>query len=378
MKKRADGRYCKQVLVGYNSNGTRKMKSVYGKTIKEVEKKEREIQEKLATGLNVIEDSVTIEEWSLKWLAVYKANVSRGTFVMYEQCLRNHIIPTVGMVQIPKLKAIQLQEVINDLIKKGNIRTAEIFKLTIKQMLNQAVEQGIANKNVCSSLDKIKSENKEKRVLTAFEKECISKTNYTDKERLFINLLYYTGIRRGEALALSKYDIVHKTKVLKINKSLDIRDNQSVVKEPKSKAGYRDISIPDGLYQEILEYLWKHKNKYLFTMSNGELMSRSSFRRMWESIVKKTKMTAESLIYDEFKIEAEYMDSSITFTPHIFRHTYATNLYYAGVDIKRCQYLLGHSSIEMTLKIYTHLDNTTDDGTTEKINKYFEYTKKIC
>lgn len=378
MKKRADGRYCKQVLVGYNSNGTRKMKSVYGKTIKEVEKKEREIQEKLAIGLNVIEDSVTIEEWSLKWLAVYKANVSRGTFAMYERCLKNHIIPTIGKIQISKLKTIQVQEVINDLIKKENIRTAEIYKLTLNQILKKAVEQEVVNKNVCLSLNKIKSKHEEKRVLTDFEKECISKTDYTDKERLFINLLYYTGIRRGEALALNIRDINHNTKMLKISKSLDIRENQPVLKEPKSKAGYREIPIPDVLYQEITKYFWKNKNINLFTMKNGELMSRTSFRKMWESIIKKTKATANDLFFCEQKTLNEYMDRTIAFTPHTFRHTYATNLYYAGIDIKRCQYLLGHSSIEMTLKIYTHLDNKNNDGYFGKINNYFDITKKIC
>ena len=47
MKKRADGRYCKQILIGYNSNGTRIMKNVYGKTIKEVEKKSMNFRTKL-------------------------------------------------------------------------------------------------------------------------------------------------------------------------------------------------------------------------------------------------------------------------------------------------------------------------------------------
>lgn len=106
-------------------------------------------------------------------------------------------------------------------------------------------------------------------------------------------------------------------------------------------------------------------------------MSRTSFRKMWESIIKKTKATANDLFFCEQKTLNEYMDRTIAFTPHTFRHTYATNLYYAGIDIKRCQYLLGHSSIEMTLKIYTHLDNKNNDGYFGKINNYFDITKKF-
>ena len=87
MKKRADGRYCKQILIGYNSNGTRIMKNVYGKTIKEVEKKEHELQNKIAAGINILEDTITVGEWGLKWIEVYKADVSRGTYAMYETIL---------------------------------------------------------------------------------------------------------------------------------------------------------------------------------------------------------------------------------------------------------------------------------------------------
>lgn len=378
MKKRADGRYCKHVPVGYNPDGTRKFKTVYGKTIREVENREREVRNKIASGIKVIEDATTVAEWGIRWLSVYKADVARSTYAMYENCLRNHIIPTIGAIYVSKLKAIQIQEVINKYIRGGHVRTAEIYKLTIKQILKQAVEQGLVSRDVCSGLSKIKSNREEKRVLTNFEKRCISMTEYTDRERVFINLLYYTGIRRGEALALTTGDIDRKTRMLRINKSLDISDNQPVVKVPKSKSGYRNIPIPDNLYEELMTYIKKQKSINLFTMKNGEVLSRSSFRKMWESIIKKTKETAERLSSEKPQCISVYTNKTISFTPHTFRHTYATNLYYAGIDIKRCQYLLGHSSIEMTLKVYTHLNNKSDDGSVDKINKYFGNMKEIC
>lgn len=52
-KRRADGRYCKQILVGYTPDGKRKMKNVYGKTIKEVEQKERELRDNIENGIDL-------------------------------------------------------------------------------------------------------------------------------------------------------------------------------------------------------------------------------------------------------------------------------------------------------------------------------------
>lgn len=378
MKKRADGRYCKQILVGYSLDGKRKMKTIYGKTIKEIERKEREVRNNLDNGLDLTQENILVKDWGRKWLKVYKRSVASGTYNMYQKCLENHIVPTIGDIPISKLRPIQIQEALNNILEKGYIRTAEIYKLTIKQIINQAVAEGLLVKSVCNNLDKIKSNREEKRVLTDFELKCISKTEYTDKEKLFIDILYYTGIRRGEALALTLLDIDKKSHTIKINKSLDIRENTSVIKEPKTKSGYREIPIPDLLFTELIQYISKHKTFYLFPMKNGEPSSRSSFRKMWNSIMKKTQCTAEVLakkIAQDENVKIFY-DTSISFTPHIFRHTYATNLYYANIDIKKAQYLLGHSSLEMTLKVYTHLDNTKKSkDIVNKINDFFSQSK---
>ena len=83
-KKRADGRYCKQILVGYKPDGKRQMKTIYGKTIREVEQKEREIREQIENGINLTKGEVTLKEWSLQWLGVYKnGNVNKCAVEIY-------------------------------------------------------------------------------------------------------------------------------------------------------------------------------------------------------------------------------------------------------------------------------------------------------
>lgn len=378
-KKRADGRYCKQILLGYKPNGKRIMKTIYGTTIKEVEQKERKIRDDIEKGIDLTQKDITLKEWGSQWLNVYKNNVSRATRIMYESSLNNYIIPALGDIPLSKLKPIQIQKALNEILDSGHIRTGEIFKLTIKQIISQAVLEGIMQNNVCESLEKISSNTNEKRTLTDFELRCIKETTtYTPRERLFLKILYYTGVRRGEALALTVGDIDMKAGKIKINKSLDISENTPKIKVPKTKAGYRELPIPTPLQEELEFYIKCCTSIYLFHDKKGGVPSHSSFRRMWYSVLKKTRQTAEEIREREFEkgILTIAKDTSITFTPHIFRHTYATNLYYAGVDVKKSQYYLGHSTIEMTLKIYTHLDNERDEQDYfEKINNFFSQSK---
>lgn len=374
MKKRADGRYCKQILIGYKDNGSRIMKTIYGKTIKEVEVKERELRNNISNGINVIQENVTVGEWGIKWLDVYKSKKSSNTYQMYQNSLEKHIIPSIGSIPITKLKAIQIQTVLNSLIDKGQIRTAEIFRLTINQIIEQAVNQGIVVKNVCDGLDKITPKQGENRVLNDFEQECIKHTHYTDKEKIFLNILYCTGIRRGECLALSVADIDVKDNLLRVGKSLDINKKCPELKTPKSDAGYRYIPLPQWLVNDLVSYISRIDSIYLFTMRGGKLMSKSSFRRMWESILKKTVSTAKKIRATQISDTLQLYEDDLNFTPHVFRHTYATNLYYAGIDIKQCQYLMGHNSLDITLSIYTHLNQKNNEDTSAKIKKIFEHS----
>ena len=77
---------------------------------------------------------------------------------------------------------------------------------------------------------------------------------------------------------------------------------------------------------------------------------------MWKQIIRKMNSVSKIPINE--------------ITAHHLRHTYATDLFYAGVDIKTCQYLLGHSSIKTTLDIYTHLDSDPAN-VAKKIDEYY-------
>lgn len=357
MKKRADGRYCKQVLVGYSFDGKRKFKTIYGKTIKEVEKKEREIKNSIEKGLS-IEDSIALGEWSDMWLKVYKNNVEYNTRVMYENAINKHIKPELGMMQLKNLKSIHIQKLLNKLIDGEHYRTAEVVKLTIKQILKHALIEGYISRDITATIKIATKKSPEKRILTREEVEAIKNASLSQKQRVFIDIMHHAGLRKGETLALKKEDIDIFMKTIRVNKSLYYKVNDAFIKEPKSRAGYRNVPIPNMLIKELGVYTQNLKSDILFPMNNGNYMTKSSFRKFWDNII--------SCI-------GEQLGEKPNITPHTFRHTYATNLYHSGIDEKKAQYFLGHSSIQMTMDVYTHLDK---QEVTEEISKLNDYLEK--
>lgn len=370
-KKRPDGRYATSTIVGYTDDGKPKRKTLYGRTIMELDKKVAEFKSLQNKGIIINDEGMTVEQWGIKWLKLYKSAKEYNTYAMYLNALNSHIIPEIGGIRLSALKSHHIQEMLNDIISVGHYRTAEIVRLTIKQIIQQAIINEYIYKDVSLKVSLPQSQKKEKRSLSNEEKAILEKTKLTQRERVFVDLLYYTGVRRGEALALTVKDIDFKNRRLIINKNLVIKDGESHLKNsPKTNAGNRSIPLPAKLLSELQEYIAHTKNIYLFTMKSGEPMTKSSFRRFWYNILDKMNVAAGG---DEFSRS----DTAIRLiakdvTPHIFRHTYATNLYYAGIDVKTAQRLLGHSSIQVTLEIYTHLDAEVSISNTEdKLNSYF-------
>lgn len=362
-KKRKDGRYATTVQVGFDESGKSIRKKVYGKTISELENKVARLKTSISDGNYSDCKNLTVADWSQKWLKIYKSNLSAGTYDGYFRTVKNHINPQIGNLFLDKVKQYHIQSMVNILLDKGERRAAEYTLLTIKQILQKAIENNLISVNVAAYVRLPKIQREEKTVLTDTEKLCIRQAKLTDKQRNFLNLLYYTGIRRGEALALTKSCVNLENKTITIVASNDINHNS--IKEPKSESSRRTIPIPETFFYAFKNYILNIDTEYVFPSATGCAMTKSAFRRFWEDIIARVQKAADEISKNEKKSIA------INFGCHKFRHSYASNLFYAGVDIKAAQYLLGHKTIEMTLKIYTHFDNQKINIANDKINTFF-------
>lgn len=356
MKKRTDGRYCKQVLIGYSPNGKRKMQTIYGKTIKEVEKKERELRQALSSGTYIEETKTTVGEWATIWLDTYKRGLKSNTYNVYKYCISAHF-SEIACVKLSDLKLAHLQSIVNKLIRDNNHRAAEIFKSTVSQMLDKAIDNELLAKNIAKKIELPKRQKLQKRALENDEITEILSLNISPKVRCFIKIMLYCGLRRGEAWALTKNDVDLQQKTISVNKTVyfdTTEGRQTKLGTPKSRSSNRIIPIPDVLLDDLIKHIETLHGEHLFEI-DGKLMKDYQFQKMWNEFI---------TIY-----RADVANPKSDITPHIFRHTYATMLYNAGVDIKTAQYLLGHATIQMTLDIYTHLQEGKDKIAIAKLNE---------
>lgn len=365
-KPRKDGRYQAYVFMGYNPDGSEKREYVYAYTERELEKELFNLKLKLAKGEFVDNDTVTVQKWGEQWLEAYKSGKEYNTWKMYDNVLRNHIYKELGHLKLVDIKPFHIQGLVNSRHKQGLTKTLTNIKQTLDQMFEQAIENELMIKNPARKIELPSKEKKEKRFLNSNELQLIDQADITNKERAFTYLCLYAGLRRGEALALTKNDI--KEGVIKIRKALVFKKNKGEIKpHPKSSASIRDIPLTVKIKQFIESYIKGVKGIYLFQPETSEgVMTETAFRCMWDCVIRKVNYTAGG----NHKIMA--IDE---FTPHELRHTFATMLYYSGVGIKEAQYLMGHASADITLNIYTHLDKIKKSSMEiEKLNLYLSDT----
>ena len=357
-KKRADGRYIKQIKIGYQDNGKPKLKNIYAKTVQELEAKVAEFKSQYLKGIIVDDKNLTLGQWAEQWITAYKKDVSYNTYTAYEGCIKRHLLKSpVADIKISKVTPLQLQKAVNHLAETGLTRTVELFVLSLHQIFDSAVENEIIFKDPSKKIKAPKFHKKEKRTLTEEEKIAIKETDYTPRERAFIMIGWQAGLRRGEILALRKKNIDFNRNIIHVKDNLIFKENTSEINHyTKTDAGIRDVPMPKTL-SDFLKTYTESCDDYLFTTQAGGIATKSMYRRMFNAILNKTSYYMKN---------GEKPD----FTAHTLRHTYATTLYYAGVDVKTAQYLLGHKSITVTLEIYTHLERR-DSDISEKLTAAF-------
>ena len=373
--RRPDGRWQGSITIGRDDRGRLIRKYFYGKTRKETsEKLNRAIEELRDNRFINKSDNPTVEQWCHEWLWSYKRNsVKQKTFDQYETILRTHIIPDIGDIRLADLKTMHIQRIINKMYDSGlSHRTIEVMKIVMHAALKQAQRNKLVSENVCENVVLPRKQPKHIRVLNEDEQTKLIaalKDNYIGRGLLFA---LYTGMRRGEVLALKWSDYDKNEKTISITKALsrvrtyNKNGNKTMltVTTPKTDTSIRTVPLIDKAVELLAEHKRKQErymelvgdyytdNDLIFSSSRGDYLDPGNFNRKLNKTVKKIGIPRIS--------------------PHVLRHSFATRGLEAEVSLKAMQELLGHSSITVTGDIYTHILKEQKRKEISKLNDVFK------
>ena len=323
--------------------------------------------------------------WSELWLTTYKAGARSGTKQMYISILGQHILPAIGEMPLKKVCQVDIQQILNSAKnwefknKKGEVVKSGVMSdsmqkkilMTLDQIFETAVENHLVAANPCKGIRVAKTQQTEKiKYLSEAQQDELLHAVSGTRAELFCALGLYAGLRREESLALTWLDVDWVNRRLRIHNTVEFGANQGrIVTMTKTAAGQRVIPIAPPLLDLLktanpeqadtgVTVIRRRDAAKNYTIHSemicpsfaGEVMSKSSFARMWQTVEKRV---------------------SFRVTSHMLRHTYCTRLHAAGVDLRTAQYLMGHADIQVTAKIYTHIEDKSLETAQEKIDFVF-------
>ncbi|HIZ95713.1 MAG TPA: site-specific integrase [Candidatus Ligilactobacillus excrementavium] len=307
------------------------------------------------------------------FMSSYKNTVKQSTLNRVLGVFKHHILPVLGKYPIKNISVPQCQNAVNEWA--GKLSDFSKIKAYANLVFKQAQKIGIIYTNPMDNvtMPKAKKDYKtedllfyDKNELKKFL-ECLN-VEYQNKNYqpiALFRLLAFTGMRKGEALALKWSDIDLSHATLNINKSVTRTvDNKMIVGSPKTAKSTRTIDLDQGTVKVLSHWktaqkrflmLWGCNNiggpdQLVFSSNSNTLMSTTKPNKYLQHVIKK---------YDLKHMKV-----------HGFRHTFASLAFEAGATIKQVQEQLGHSDVQTTLNIYSHVSKYAKKDTVDKFAEY--------
>lgn len=300
------------------------------------------------------------------WLKVYQPTVKESTFATTKRIVKDHVVKALGNIYIDKLSVIQCQKAVNQWFRDAP-GTYRKYIFYCSDAIDYAIKLEIISKNPMKNIVRPKVKNVHKEFTNFYTKDELNKflqcaERYNQKAFTLFRLLAYTGLRRGEALALKWSDIDFKENVVSIKRTLTKGlNNKVIVQTPKTSSSYRKIAIDDSTANILKQWQQEQRKQQVVININND---RVVFNRGYENI----PLSDGCLVNWNNAICQKANLRKITI--HGFRHTNASLLFEAGVSMKDVQTRLGHKSIKTTMDIYTHVSKQHQNKAVQKLSNY--------
>lgn len=330
-------------------DGTRKY--IRAKTQAELDEKVLKAQILVNSGVDICSEE-TFGHFAQMWYDLYKKpNLRENSLNAIKYVLNQHILPFIGGYRLRDITPMQIQAIMASLSNKSNSLQSKVL-IHLRSIFKAAQENGLVAKSPVSSMLKPGGKKTaEKVALAPQETRFLVERVQNPRAHTFLLIALHTGMRRGEILGLMWEDIDFGQRIVHVRHNAILGKGETSVHDTlKTDAGRRDIPLTDELEAWLENYKKRSHSKFVLAMQNGKPLTQSAYKSMWKLV------------------ERELPETHVT--AHILRHTYVTRLFEAGLDIKEIQYLAGHSTVDMTLRVYTHYDRRSRERkTAEKVRE---------
>lgn len=339
----------------------------YGKTKDEARENAKIKKALMEANVKDITSTISVKDWCYEWFNTYKDDIMGSSWHKeIERAIRLRIVPVLGQMQVRNVKPIHIAKLYSANADASESAVKKLVQIT-RNIFDAAEENELTSRNPAKNVKAPKSKEKVGyRAITDKERELtIKAAKKHPKEGLPFLIMLYCGLRPGEVATIKMKDFNRKEKTLTVNEA---RKADGSIGPPKTKAGIRTIPVPDPLYDELSK-LKKKADEYIVTSPQGRRLTKTSTKRLWHKFKNFMEIENGAKTEKGHIIEKTLPDD---LKPYCYRHTYATDLQSAGVDINVAKELLGHSDIRVTGNIYTHKSDVAFENARERINKFHQ------
>ena len=360
---RTDGRWVAELTL---EDGKRKY--YYGKTQAEAIQKLKQAQYEMKQGILATGPKQKLADHLTYWLEqVKKRKLRASTYVRYRSTMNIHIIPALGHLPLSKVTLRTIQQFYNK--KLDEERQSPSSVLNMHKVLNQAfayaVKERLISINPCTGVSLPTQEKRKVQPLTVEQAQHLLDSVQGTMLESFIALALVVGMRHGELLALRWQDIDLAQGKLFIHRNLTHDENyQLTVGDPKTTSSERALPLPQPIRERLLSHQARQQQVQLkagsawqnhdlvFCTRKGGYLRQHTVRLQFYRLLKQAGLPQIHV--------------------HDLRHSAATLLRSMGVDLKVIQQILGHSNLDITANIYSHVLPSMQEEAVEKMNKLFE------
>lgn len=284
---------------------------------------------------------IDIETYSLRWLSE-RTDLAVRTVELYQYLLSKHVNPVIGHVALDALSPSRVRSWHSELSSRHPSTAAKAYRL-LSTVLKTAVADGYIHASPCKVRGAGVESALERPTASVSEIDALAGA-MPDRMGLIVLLAAWCQLRRGEILGLRRCDIDISQSRIRIQQTRTFKlDGKSVVKEPKTAAGRRVVSVPESVMLDVEKHLARFtaedQESLLFTGQKGGPLTASVLQQSWSRA----------------RIRVGRQDLHL----HDLRHTGLTLAAATGATTAELMHRAGHSSVEAALR-YQHATRDRD------------------